>query len=68
MTWDRAVHQENSPLHVEALSSVHLVFRLQEHYHCALASSISTGHATSEEQSRDEKVSSPAPQIEPNMA
>ena len=40
LTWDRAIHQGNFPLHVEALSSVQLVFRLLEHYHCALALSV----------------------------
>ena len=40
LTWDRAIHQGNLPLHVEALSSVQLVFRLLEHYHCTLALSV----------------------------
>ena len=40
LTWDRPIHQGNIPLHVEALSSVQLVFLLLEHYHCALALSV----------------------------
>ena len=40
LTWDRTIHQGNFPLHVEALSSVQLVFRFLEHYHCGLALSV----------------------------
>ena len=37
LTWDRGIHQGNFQLHVEDLSSVQLVFRVLEHYHCSLA-------------------------------
>ena len=66
LTWDRAIHKGNVPLHVEALSSVQLVFRLLEHYHCALAlaaylrdmSHLKTTHPSLYLQSSDREIKS----------
>ena len=52
-TGDRAINEGTSPLHVEVLAAVQLVFRVLEHYHCArsvVLSIISTGLAKPEEQ------------------